>query len=144
MAWILSLIGGWRAAAFLIAAVALAGYVGYQSWQLSRARADADHWRASSITASAAAHATRESFERYRADAERERAVMADLAYQVRKSAEAAASIRTEIDRAPESDDAPAAPVLDRALDRLFVNRRDGAGGGVRQPDPAAGPAVVQ
>lgn len=141
---IIGLLGGLRAAIFAALALSLAGYLAWQSWQLSRARADADHWRASAVTYAAANRATVEAFERYRADQERAEAALArDAARAVARAAEAERHIQEARDAA---DDRPYGPVLRRYYERLLLDREAPSGGGdpVRGPEAPGGPAEVR
>jgi hypothetical protein len=134
MGFILSLFGGWRALAFLGAAIALGGYVLYLKADAADARADAAqavlearHWQAQAVTYAAAQKATLEALDRLKAEAERAESVLRRERDRARAQADLNDSIARDILNAPETDSAPAAPVLDRALDRLQL-RQQGPG----------------
>lgn len=134
---ILRILGGIPGAICAALAIVAALVAGWQTWMLSRAEAEAEHWRASSVTYAAANHATVEAFDRYRADQEAARAAL------MRESARAATRVAemtrltSEAENAP--DDRPVGPVLERGFERL--RRLDAAPGG--NQDREAGPAAA-
>lgn len=138
---ILRILGGIPGAICAGLAIVAALVAGWQTWMLSRAEAEADHWRASSVTYAAANHATVEAFERYRAEQEAVREALAREA--ARSAAQAAESARLIEEARNATDDRPYGPVLRRYYERL---RREAGGGGgsVSGPDAAEGAADVR
>jgi hypothetical protein len=131
---ILSAIGGWRSLAFLVAAVALAGYVLYLRADAADARADLAQARANVARLEEINARTVESFARYRAASE---AAQAALVRESERAAARASELSTLISEAGNApDDRPVGPVLERGFARLRALDGPGPGGG-GDPDGA-------
>lgn len=118
-----ALLGGWRKWALAAgAALVVAGYIGWLKWDIAAkeaalARVTAE--RDEAVRVAAANAQALEQLSQQAVDAiaalEAERAAFARRASRVQV-------IVREIERAPSTEDGPVAPVLERAIGRLYEN----------------------
>lgn len=115
-----SRLGGWPV--MIAIAVGLALVAGTFFWQRAVIRNLRLELAAASLTASVARHANEETqaaFDSYIEETERAFALVEREAAAARAAAADLATIEAEILHAPDTDNAPAAPVLSRTLERL-------------------------
>ncbi len=130
----------WRGL-ILPALLAVAAFVAFAYVSGLRAERDAlaaDKARleASLATAVQAAQDNAAAYDRLKADAAKAVAALEAERAALERRTRRTATLRQEVDRAPQTDDGPVAPVLSRALDGL---RRAAAGGGAGDPHRAPG-----
>lgn len=118
------------------AALGLWWYVDHLQGRAEAAEARAIRLEVGLNEAVADASANAQAFEQLKVDNERTIAAVERERDSLSRRAARVRVIVKEIERAPDSDDGPVAPVLRRALDRL---RGDGAAGGDEDPGRAAG-----
>lgn len=135
MIWLLT---NWRLVAWGAAALAIGGAVwwvmGLRS-DLAAARAEAENLRSTLQSERAARMAIVQERDRVIATMEATASAAAERAERVTQ-------LREEIASAPDSDDGPVAPVLERALDGLRLT--PGTAAGDHPPDDPAEPADVR
>jgi hypothetical protein len=117
---VVSRLGGWPVV--IAVGVGLALVAGTFLWQRAHIRNLRLELAAASLTASVARHANEETqaaFDSYIEETRRAFELVEREAAAARQAAADLATIEAEILHAPETDNAPAAPVLSRTLERL-------------------------